>query len=189
MATTTKDFDPSSAAARLHRLEEVVKSLDAPEGFDLTAFVESFNRLYKLSLGGQMSDPAEPITWDLPDSSFRFVSNNTTLIKEMLGEYFSDYDLKTKPLAARVLGGDEQGLRTAGKSLLQHMLGSPAWEFESSSESLAGKVLGSQALVTQALEGPDAHAGSVLELLLWIIDKQQLDYAYLKARIDGLSGA
>lgn len=166
MATTTKPYDSQSVATRLHLVEEKLKNVAPGEGGDLTAYEAGLNRLYRMTMKNAVANPEDPITYDRPDSDFWLSNWDASIITMTYGDYgIADFDLRNRPFIARVLEGDEQGTRTGNRSLLQMLLGGTAWSFETSSQSLASKVFGTQAL-------HDEYIGSD-SLLIWVRDALQ----------------
>lgn len=190
MTTTTKPYDPQSVASRLHTVEEKLKNVQPGSGGDISAYEAGLNRLYRLTLKGSVANSEDPITYDRPDSDFWFSNWDASIVTLTYGDYGSaDFDLRTRPFIARVLEGDEQGTRTANRSLLHLLLGGSAWPFETSSQSLANKVFGTPALYNE-------YIGSE-NLIIWVRDALQAA-AYerenlqsqintLRTRVDGLS--
>ncbi|KQZ50350.1 hypothetical protein ASD54_08840 [Rhizobium sp. Root149] len=166
MTTTTKLYDSQSVATRLHLVEEKLKNVAPGDGGDLTAVIAGLNRLYELTMKGSVANSEDPITYTRPDSDFWLLNYDASIITRTYGAYgIVDFDLETKPFIQRVLEGDEQGVRTANRSLLQMLLGGTAWSFETSSQSLASKVFGTQSL-------HDEYIGSG-SLLTWVRDALQ----------------
>ncbi|ARQ56904.1 hypothetical protein Kim5_CH00796 [Rhizobium sp. Kim5] len=107
MATTTKDYDSPSVAARLHLVEEKLKAIVPPEGEDLTAVIAGLNRVYEFLLrGSQRTIETDPITYSMTDDQFWF--GDTTPYRSIVSVTYGNEDQLNRvadvPFFAQVLG-------------------------------------------------------------------------------------